>query len=242
MIKFFRSIRQNLINEGKTTKYFKYAIGEIVLVVIGILIALQINNWNESRKEALEEQKILHAIEKGFEFNKIEVNQNMEETSRTITGTSDVLQLFELTNDQLTSKKCDSLLRKMYAYSTFHPSDGALNDLISAGRLNIITNDTLKDHLSNWNSLVIDVTEDETFLLNFINTYVAPILFKHISNNPNTKFERSSVELFSNPEFENIVFRLQRMATYQESLYESLEKEIDLILQMVRTQKNEMYE
>jgi len=49
MIKFFRKIRQNLLSEGKTGNYFKYAIGEIVLVVIGILIALQINNWNENR-------------------------------------------------------------------------------------------------------------------------------------------------------------------------------------------------
>jgi len=50
MIKFFRKIRQNLLMENKTGKYFKYAIGEIILVVIGILIALQINNWNETRK------------------------------------------------------------------------------------------------------------------------------------------------------------------------------------------------
>lgn len=50
MIKFFRKIRQNLLSEGKTGKYLKYAIGEIVLVVIGILIALSINNWNENRK------------------------------------------------------------------------------------------------------------------------------------------------------------------------------------------------
>ena len=47
MIKFFRKIRQNLLMENKTGKYFKYAIGEIVLVVIGILIALQINTWNQ---------------------------------------------------------------------------------------------------------------------------------------------------------------------------------------------------
>ncbi len=53
MIKFFHKIRQNLLNEGKTTNYFKYALGEIVLVVIGILIALQINNWNENRKKIL---------------------------------------------------------------------------------------------------------------------------------------------------------------------------------------------
>lgn len=50
MLKFFRNIRRNLLTEGKTTKYFKYAIGEIILVVIGILIALQINNWNEEKK------------------------------------------------------------------------------------------------------------------------------------------------------------------------------------------------
>jgi len=49
MIKFFRKIRQNLLMENKTGKYFKYAIGEIILVVIGILIALSINNWNENR-------------------------------------------------------------------------------------------------------------------------------------------------------------------------------------------------
>ena len=53
MIKFFRKIRQNLLSEGKAQKYLKYAIGEIVLVVIGILIALQINNWNEERKDHL---------------------------------------------------------------------------------------------------------------------------------------------------------------------------------------------
>lgn len=56
MIKFFSKIRKALINEGKTTKYLKYALGEIVLVVIGILIALQINNWNEQQQK---EQELL---------------------------------------------------------------------------------------------------------------------------------------------------------------------------------------
>ncbi|MGB5269500.1 MAG: DUF6090 family protein, partial [Eudoraea sp.] len=51
MIKFFRKIRQRLVSENKFSKYLIYAFGEIILVVIGILIALQINNWNEERKD-----------------------------------------------------------------------------------------------------------------------------------------------------------------------------------------------
>ncbi|TXG38723.1 DUF6090 family protein [Seonamhaeicola maritimus] len=51
MIKFFRRIRQSLLQENRITKYLIYAFGEIVLVVIGILITLQINNWNENRKQ-----------------------------------------------------------------------------------------------------------------------------------------------------------------------------------------------
>ena len=62
MIKFFRHIRQKLLSEGKTGKYFKYAFGEIILVVIGILIAIQINNWNESKNDIIYENKVLNEI------------------------------------------------------------------------------------------------------------------------------------------------------------------------------------
>ena len=69
MIKFFRKIRYNLMETGKTGKYLKYAIGEIVLVMIGILLALQVNNWNEERKTRQKEQKIL-----------LELKDNLEES------------------------------------------------------------------------------------------------------------------------------------------------------------------
>ncbi|WP_052188180.1 DUF6090 family protein [Cellulophaga sp. Hel_I_12] len=69
MIKFFRKIRQNLLSEGKTLKYFKYAVGEIILVVIGILIALQVNNWNEERKKKTEVDQLLLDIEQDLISN-----------------------------------------------------------------------------------------------------------------------------------------------------------------------------
>ena len=54
MIPFFRRIRKKMADDNKPLKYFRYAIGEIVLVVIGILIAVQINNWNENRKDSID--------------------------------------------------------------------------------------------------------------------------------------------------------------------------------------------
>jgi hypothetical protein len=77
MIKYFRKIRQNLLSEGKTGKYLKYAIGEIVLVVIGILIALQINNWNQSKAKGVKEIEILKAFQNQFENDVIEIDSSL---------------------------------------------------------------------------------------------------------------------------------------------------------------------
>jgi hypothetical protein len=69
MIKLFRNIRKNLLNEGKTNKYFKYAIGEIVLVVIGILIALAISDWNSNRLNANRNYTLLGKLSKELDLN-----------------------------------------------------------------------------------------------------------------------------------------------------------------------------
>ena len=75
MIKFFRKIRYDLMEKNKTGKYFKYAIGEIVLVVIGILIALQINNWNEGNKHQLRTENLILRLEK-------QISQNIEQAQK----------------------------------------------------------------------------------------------------------------------------------------------------------------
>ena len=77
MIKFFRKIRQNLLMESKTSKYFKYAIGEIVLVVIGILIALQINTWNENQKKNRIKQTYIKNLVTDFTNDTIQLNENL---------------------------------------------------------------------------------------------------------------------------------------------------------------------
>ena len=77
MIKFFRKIRQNLLKENKTGKYFKYAIGEIILVVIGILIALQINNWNEKRKKENLKIEYKTALINDYSRDTIQINARL---------------------------------------------------------------------------------------------------------------------------------------------------------------------
>ncbi|MBO3116087.1 hypothetical protein J4050_04975 [Winogradskyella sp. DF17] len=74
MIRFLRHIRQSLILKGQTGKYLKYAVGEIILVVIGILIALQINNWNENRKTTAQLLGYLQSISKNIQLDTIEIN------------------------------------------------------------------------------------------------------------------------------------------------------------------------
>jgi hypothetical protein len=78
MIKFFRSIRRSLLMENKTSRYFKYAIGEILLVVIGILIALQANNWNEQRKVQEAIQNTENALVQEVQFNIKKVKRSIQ--------------------------------------------------------------------------------------------------------------------------------------------------------------------
>ena len=77
MIKFFRKIRYDLMEKNKTGKYLKYAIGEIVLVVIGILIALQINNWNEHRKAKINEKDLYGRILVDLQIDENRINEHI---------------------------------------------------------------------------------------------------------------------------------------------------------------------
>ena len=95
MIKFFRKIRQNLLSEGKTGKYLKYAIGEIVLVVIGILIALSINNWNENKKNINQSRKHLETIRLNLEDDIKQAETLLAETETTIEYTNTFLNQFK---------------------------------------------------------------------------------------------------------------------------------------------------
>jgi sensor domain CHASE-containing protein len=75
MIKIFRKIRQQLLTENKFSKYLIYAIGEIILVVIGIMIALSINNWNEGRKKKETLNNIYTTIKQDLETDLLNIDK-----------------------------------------------------------------------------------------------------------------------------------------------------------------------
>ncbi len=145
MIKFFRKIRQNLLSEGQAGKYLKYAFGEIILVVIGILIALSLNNWNENRKNKLTESEYYCKLLADFELDRQNIAELYKESEHKI-ATSKRL-LLELKDK--CKEKSYLLNNYLQALRTnaFVPSKVAMTDIVSSGKLNLLTNDSLKNDL-----------------------------------------------------------------------------------------------
>jgi hypothetical protein len=236
MIKFFRKIRRNLLSKGKTGKYLKYAIGEIVLVVIGILIALSINNWNEYRKETNFEQKILKELKSDFSYNKSELNRNIIKATVLAHNCDSLLALFNLPKDEVDPGKFFNYTRKLGGYSTFNPSNGSLNSLISSGNLYIIKNDSLRLHLARWSGILEDVKEDEKRLIDFGDTRMNPIILEYL--HPKSESANVDPALLENLKFENIVRTIRGSANYNVGNYAILDLEITKILDEIERELN----
>jgi hypothetical protein len=161
--------------ENKTSKYFKYAIGEIILVVIGILIALQINNWNEARKERQQEQELLSQLYSEFRSNLAQLDQKIELRNNMINAALNLLH--DIDNPE--SRNIDSIYKNL-GYTGIAPTfDPIVNDINSSGRIQLLQNNVLKEKLSRWTSEIIQVTEEEQAWLRYRDNYYRPSLFKH---------------------------------------------------------------
>lgn len=185
MIKFFRNIRQNLLMEHKTSKYFKYAIGEIILVVIGILIALQINNWNENRKNTFKETTILSNIHKEFKQNKKQLDSVVKQHQHVYDNCAKIISLFPI-RTKPTQSTLDSLSYQLfwsYGGVTFNPSQTSINALSSTSTFDIIKNDTLKDLLISWNDLIEDYQEEELRARQYMIEQYDPYMANHFDFN-----------------------------------------------------------
>ena len=151
MIKFFRRIRFDLMEKNKTGRYFKYALGEIVLVVIGILIALQINNWNEGRKAAQQESLYLNRLLSENKEDLIIFSTSIAELEK---GMQTVVELSEaLKNESLSDRELIQSANDYFKYGSIYPiftsSTSTFDDLSSTGNLQLIRNTSLRESIVN---------------------------------------------------------------------------------------------
>ena len=172
MIKFFRKIRQNLLSEGKTGKYLKYAIGEIVLVVIGILIALSINNWNQDRIYNKERKYLISELLTEFENNLEHIKSVSSSNQYYISKSDTILELLPSFTFPGDEKKLSELMvgSAVVGFFTFNPSEGMINSISNTSNFQHINDKSLRRNLLNWSGYVNDVKENENMLFLYKST------------------------------------------------------------------------
>ncbi len=206
-------VRLNGFLSGQTGRYMLYAIGEIVLVVIGILIALQINNWNERQKNIKEETYYLKELKNDFESNKITLEN----------GETEILNRLDeivLTESYMFKRLPDTVS----TYSLLHPfyglsvpdlefAEGALNELVNTGKLHLIRNRKLRRDLSNWNNKVDKANVHLSKMLKFKEDQLRPYI---IDCCPMGEVHRKKhLKVFRDNKFQTILNLYQKMLNTQ---------------------------
>ena len=181
MLKFFRKIRYDLMEKNKTGKYLKYAIGEIVLVVIGILIALSLNNWKEDLDNRGEENRILSGLKQEFEANLLEVKRNIELNTSTVESSIDLINLLRTENPFTNTRYVDSLLYVVYQFGSFDAQSGLIDEVISSGKLSIINDTALRNRLTRFSGILDNAEEDYKIRMDYYMKEIVPYLGKYFA-------------------------------------------------------------
>jgi len=174
MIKFFRKIRQRLLIENKFSKYLIYALGEIVLVVIGILIALQINNWNITNKTKILEIKTLNELRSDLIQNISDIDINLarlEECKQ-----ANELIIYHIENNLPYNDSLAFYFSKLYPYITFSPIQTTYNNLNQTG-MNLISNESLRANISDLyaNQFYSYRIFESTYFVEHYENYIKPM-------------------------------------------------------------------
>ena len=238
MLPFFRKIRYRLAKENQFLKYSRYAIGEVLLVVIGILIALYINNWNEERKERVKEGHYLSQLKGEFQVTQ-------KELSRVITKTGDVekitnllLSLKEISTESISTEELDSLILRSRGYTIFMSSESTIIELISTGNLGLIRNDTLRSYLASWEASLKPIRGWEVHskksvdqLSDLLNQYADNYAYYYFDKPLLSDSERN--HLLSDMQCRNYWDDIRRFSEFLNELYIEKRATIDRILLLI---------
>jgi hypothetical protein len=250
MRSFLSKIRKGLINQGSAKRYLIYAIGEIALVVIGILLALQINIWNEHRKANKIEKEYLTSLEKEFEENKTELhnfvllNNQLIATAKEFLNYTGKNSINDISEDEINVMLIDLIKANV----EYEPSPGILEDLISSGNLNNLSNATLRTQLSTWKAKLAKVRRQENTVLEYRSNIKKLLIEKGNTRAPVVELLgigkgnfgiENKILLTDNRLENNLSFFAISSFSLGINYYGDLEKHIEDILETIRYQLKE---
>ncbi|MFH6769743.1 DUF6090 family protein [Gaetbulibacter aquiaggeris] len=146
MIPFFRKIRKKMADDNKPIKYLRYAIGEIVLVMIGILLALQVNNWNQNRIKFNESIKHLKSLKYDLEVDTIYFNQQKRESQKQVDNYRIFFKKSYETQNNI--EEVTELIDLAYPLTNYlQVQKSTFSEMVNAGKLNDLANEELKSSI-----------------------------------------------------------------------------------------------
>lgn len=178
-MKIFRKIRRTLIASGKTKSYLVYAFGEIVLIVIGILIAWKINNLNEIRKNKIVELKIYQSLNEELDSNLKLLDSSMYRYEQNIKTISNTIRNIGLQPEELTDQLKIDVVLMNYKLTQLH--DGAINSINSTNKFEFMESALLKDLIASYPNELDNFKSQETRIENIITNRLKPEIERHIS-------------------------------------------------------------
>ncbi|WP_186987748.1 DUF6090 family protein [Constantimarinum furrinae] len=235
------------MKENKFSKYLLYAIGEIVLVVIGILIALQINNWNQDRIVKKHNYIILQNLNEEFNENLIELDSSIKRLDDVIEGLDTLLLLMRTQDITLTHRELDKLLNKTFWMPNWSPSSFVLVELKSSGGLSKLKSRNLKSLLFKWEREFENLDNNKGIFQQYGAEYIEFItkngsvrnidaLTESTNNLLQSTIAENSPELLKNPEFENRADNFYFLAVRSKSYFQSLRDLMKDIIEVSNTE------
>jgi hypothetical protein len=154
-------------------------VGEILIVIAGILIALQVDTWNTQNENRQEARVFLKRLKNEFLDNRAQLVQKIEMRNRALESARELIRFIDSEPGSVPRARVDSLLANALPVYTFDPSLGVLNQLTSTDKLTLVKNEALNDKLSIWNAMIEDFKEDEDMYNSYNHNHFRPYIYKH---------------------------------------------------------------
>ncbi|ULC58721.1 hypothetical protein MBM09_12460 [Flaviramulus sp. BrNp1-15] len=229
MIKFFRKIRQRLLSENKFSKYLFYAIGEIILVVIGILIALQINNWNQKKINRAEERNYYSNIKRQLNEDKNTIAANIDYNNNFLKQFKYAIEIIE-NNDRTLADTLAKISVNLLEFSDFHRQSNIYETMVNSGEIKLLKNQQIIEKLQ--------LLEEKYILINKLeDTHSQAVLGFSVPAIVNTikvyKMKVEDIEKLYSFEFQNLFTLLTNLMNEKNEVYEYTSDEISSINNLI---------